>query len=277
MYYLEFLRVRRAFVWYAAIIVVLALVVLYGAFVGNHVDFHSHVSDNGNTRDVHMHGFSDVGDINIPMGPLAAGCGFLALVLATFFAASFNRTSQHAHFAFVRPVSRVRMAVEVVGVDFAAIVAAQLFALAVTLVMVLVVAAVVHLPAHFALDADTLPGGLLGLGCAVMWYAVLQAATAWTPERRGSGLFLGLSIGLLVMAQPLSHATFFGPAFVDVFKAVLFIDPLAYLSTVHANDSGDASFGAYFTAPVGVRALIVWALAAVAIVLASFEWKRVQI
>jgi hypothetical protein len=274
MYYLEFLRVRRVFVWYAAIIVIMALLVLYGAFVGNHVDFHSHVSDNGNSRDVHMHGFSGIGDMNIPIGPLAAGCGFLALAFATFFAASFNRTSQHAHFSFVRPVSRVRMAIEVAGVDVAAIVVAQLFAFAVALATATIAAAVVGAPLHFQRESDTLASGLLGLGCALMWYALLQAVTAWTPEKRGSGLFLGLGVAVLVLAQPLSHATFFGPAFCDVFKAILYIDPLAYFSSVGFKDSGDPS---NFSAPVGVRALIVWALAAVAIVLASFEWKRVQI
>lgn len=276
MYYLEFLRVRRVFVWYAAIVVVMALLVLYGAFVANHVDFHSHVSNDGNTRDVHMHGFSGIGDMGIPVGPLAAGCGFLALAFATFFAASFNRTSQHAHFTFVRPVSRLRMAIEVAGVDVAAIVVAQLFAFAVALAIASVAAAVVGVPLHLQWDSDTVAAGLLGLGSAIMWYAVLQAVTAWTPEKRGSGLFLGLGIAMLVFAQPLSNATIFGPAFCDVFKALLFVDPLAYFSSVNERP-GEPTIGGYFDAPIGVRALIVWVLAAVAIALASFEWKRVQI
>jgi hypothetical protein len=277
MYYLEFLRVRRVFVWYAALIVIVALLVLYGAFVGNHVDFSSHVSENGNTRDVHVHGLAAIGDMNVPIGPVAGVCGFLALAFATFFAASFNRTSQHAHFSFVRPVSRLRMAVEIVGVDVAAIVVAQLFAIAIALATVSFAAAVIRAPLHYVWQGDTLATGLLGLGCAVMWYALLQAFTAWTAERRGSGLFFGIGIAILVLAQPLSHATLLGPLFCDVFKAVLFIDPFAYFSQVRFEDSGDATIGAYFSAAIGIRAAIVWALAGVAIGLASFELKRVQI
>jgi hypothetical protein len=280
---LEFLRVRRVFVWYAGIVVAIALLALYGAFIGSHVDFHSYVSNNGNVRDVHTHGFSSVGPMDVPIGPVAGGCGFLALAFATFFAASFNRTSQHAHFAFVRPVSRLRMAVQVAGVDVAAIVVAQLFALAVALSTILVATGVLqalsgfHVPLHLRWDADTLATALLGLGCAVMWYAILQAVTAWTPERRGSGLFLGLGVTVLVLAQPLSHVTYFGPVFSGAFKALLFIDPLAYFSQVKFEDSGDATIGSYFSAAIGVRALIVWAIAAIAIAVASFEWKRVEI
>jgi hypothetical protein len=175
------------------------------------------------------------------------------------------------------------MAAQVVGVDVAAIVVAQLFAVAIALTTVLVGSAIlqglsgVHVPVHFKWESDTLATALLGLGCAVMWYAILQAVTAWTPERRGSGLFLGIGVALLVLAQPLSHFTYFGPLFCDAFKALLFIDPFAYFSQVKFEDSGDATIGAYFSAAIGVRALIVWALAALAIGLASLEWKRVQI
>jgi len=130
---------------------------------------------------------------------------------------------------------------------------------------------------HFDWRDDSLATGLLGLGCALMWYAILQAVSAWTAERRGSGLFLGITIGVLASAQGLTHATFLGPIFVDVFKAILFVDPLAYFSSVTVNHHGGATIDSYFDMPIALRATIVWVLAAVAIVLATIEWKRVEI
>ncbi len=277
MVYLELLRVRRVFVWYAAILTVIALLVIYGAFVGNHVDFHSQVTENGTTHSVHSHGIHMFrNDAGIPIGPILAICGGFALLFGTFFAASFNRTSQHAHFTFVRPLSRYRMTLEVAGVDLAAIVVAQVFAIAMSFAAISIVGAILQQNIEFRWTGDTLAAGLLGLGCAFAWYAILQAVSAWTPERRGSGVFLGVGIGVLVSAEGLSNLTFLGPIFVDVFKAILLIDPIAYFASGVSN-AGDATLAAFIPNSVAVRAAVVWGLAAVAIVLASVEWKRVEI
>ena len=277
MVYLEILRVRRVFVWYAAILVVIAFLIIYGAFVGNHVDFHSQVTTNGTTRSVHSHGFRMFHtDAGIPIGPILAICGGFAMFFGTFFAASFNRTSQHAHFTFVRPLSRYRMALEIAGVDLMAIVVAQLFAIALTFVTISFAGAILHESIALRWSDDTLAAGLLGLGCAFAWYAILQAVSAWTPERRGSGVFLGVGIAVLVSAEGLSNLTFLGPIFVDVFKAILLIDPIAYFASGVSN-AGDATLASYVPNSVAVRAAVVWGLAAIAIVLASVQWKRVEI
>jgi hypothetical protein len=277
MFYLEFLRVRRVFVWYAATLVAVVLLFIYGTFAANHADIQSQVTTNGTTTTEHLHGLHSIGDMTIPIGPVLAVCGVFALIFGSFFASSFNRTSQHAHFTFVRPVSRSRMALEVASVDVAAILGALLFAAALAFVTMSIVAVTIGHDLHFDWGDQWLATALLALGCALMWYAVLQAVSAWTAERRGSGYIFGIAIAVLASAQGLAHATFLGPVFVDIFKAILFIDPLAYFSSVTVDQHGGATIDSYFAMPIGERALIVWVLAAVAIVLASIEWKRVEI
>ena len=273
MFYLEFLRVRRAFMWYVPLLVVVSLVIIVGAIAGNHANFDTSSSSNGHEQSIHVHGFSSLGVVGVPVQAIAAIAGILALLFSTTFAASFNRTSQHAHFTFVRPVSRIGMATAFVAVDVAAIVVANLIAVAIAFITV---SGSLQAHARFDWSADALGMEVLGLGCAVMWYGVLQAVSAWTAERRGSGIYVGVTIAILCVANPLSHATFLGPI-AQLFGAILYIDPLAYFSSVTIDAARNLSTPSVFVAPLAVRAAIVWTLAAASIVLATFEWKRVEI
>jgi hypothetical protein len=271
MMYLEYLRVRRAFVWYAAGIAIVGLFIVLGSFAGHNVSLNGHVTgDNGSTN-VHVRGFESLGIIPIPIEGFVGTAALLALAFATALAASFNRETQHAHFLFVRPVSRYRMAMVTAGVDIASIATAAIFALVVAFLV-----CSISLWGHvrYVWSSDTLGVAVLGLGAAVMWYALLQALSAWT-SRRG-GIFVGMGAATLGFAIPLSKATILGPV-TYLFKAILLIDPLAYFTSVTMKDNGDVSIGAQFAETLVLRAVIVWLLAAAALAIATISWKRVEV
>ena len=271
MVYLEYLRARRAFLWYAAAIIVIVAFIISGAAIGNSVSLNGHVSGDTGSSDVHVHGLSSLGRVPIPIEGLVGTAAMLALFFATVLASSFNRDSQYAHFLFTRPVSRYRTAALTIGVDFAAILAAAVFALAFAL---LAAAASLREHADFIWSADTIGTAVLGIGAAFAWYGVLQAFSAWTTRR--AGIFVGIGAALLGLAIPFSRISLLGPV-QYFFKAVLFIDPIAYFTSVTMTSGGDVSVGGQFATSLAVRATAVWILAPVSLTIATLCWKRVEI
>ena len=269
MVYLEFLRARRVFVWFAIIVIAISAFIIIGGLLGNNVNIDS-VGDDG-SHGVHVHGLSSLGQIAIPVEVLAALAGVCAIAFGTALAGSLNRNTQYAHFLFVRPVARYRMALLTIGTDVAAIIVSASIGFVLALATTL---AVLRDHAHLVWSGETLTVLILGIGAGVMWYAMLQLFSSWSARRAGG--FIGGGAALLGIAPALAQATFLGPLQL-VFKAILYVDPLAYFSSVGVHDSGVSIDAQIFLASVGIRAVLVWVIAAAALAIASVTWNRVEI
>ena len=271
MVYLEYLRARRVFVWFAAILIALAAFMSFGALLGNNVNFDATDASGSGSSSVHVHGLNSLGIIKVSIDALAGIGAFFAIAMAIALAGSLNRDTQNAHFLFVRPISRDRMALLTIGVDLAAIVIAQIFAFAIA---VLTSLATLRSHAQLVWNADTFGVFLLGLGTATMWYGMLQLFSSWAVRRAGA--FVGVGTAVFALSPALAKATFLGPLHY-LFEYILFIDPLAYFTSVTVGDAGAVSFNSIVSLDSSIRLLLVWILAAVALAIATFNWKRVQI
>lgn len=270
MLYLEFLRVRRVAVWYAGIIVAIVAFIVIGALLGHdaHVAFSD--SDSGGSSHVNVKGLDSLGIVPVPVEAFAGIAAFCAIAFATALAASFNRETAYAHFTFVRPIARLRMAALIAAVDVAAIFVGAIFAFVMAM---LAVAGSLGSHAHYIFSSETFALVFLGLGAAFMWYAILQAVSSWTSGRGGG--FVGLAAGLMGFALPGSHWTFLGPI-VYVFRAILYIDPLAYFSSVTTSGSA-VTVGSFSPGSMLERGLSAWILGAVFLGIAAFFWNRVEV
>lgn len=130
MSYVEFLRVRRAFYIYAAIVATIVLIIVVSIhaarFHGSGGSVHISIGTGTDVRgDTHAPGGSrnDIGAI--PLGLLLGLAGYFSAAFGTVLASSLNRENERG-FAFTKPVSRARLALSYMAVDVAAIVAATL-------------------------------------------------------------------------------------------------------------------------------------------------------
>jgi len=265
MAYLEFARARRAFVWFAGVLVAIAVLVGLGALGGTHaqISVSNDAPGSSNSRTMTL---ASLGAFPIPADVIAAIAIVACFALATALAPSFNRETLHAPLAFVRPVSRVRMALSIVGVDLAALAAIGGFA---GLLATITIAVAVGTHAHVVGVAGALGLALLGLGAAFLWYALLQTASAWSSGRGGA--YAVVAAVVLVLAPLLAHQQFLGPI-ATLFGLVLIIDPLGYLTSIGSGGATSA-----FGGSVATHAVEVWLLAIAFVAAAIALWRRVEV
>jgi hypothetical protein len=132
----------------------------------------------------------------VPFAYYLAIAGFVGLIIATCLGATFARENDgHLEIALMKPVSRTRYALGVIGADLACIAAAE----ALTIVALMIGQAMFEVP-HFDFSGMNLAFVLVALLHPFAWYAMLNAATA--SLKRGSGAVLGFSwpIALVIIA-----------------------------------------------------------------------------
>jgi len=265
MAYLEFARVRHAFTWFAGVLVAVAVLVCLGALGGSHAQI-SVSSDTPSSSSSRTMTLASLGAYPIPAVVIAAIVIVACFALATALAPSFNRETQHAPLAFVRPMSRARMGLSIVSIDLVALVAMGVFA-GLLATITIVIAFGSH--AHIVGVGGALGVAALGLGAAFLWYAILQAASAW-PAGRG-GAYAVVAAVILVLAPLLGHQQVLGPV-ATLFGLVLIVDPLAYLTNV-----GSAGASSVLAGSVAVHAVAVWLLAIAFVAAAIALWCRVEV
>ncbi len=111
---------------------------------------------------------------------------FAGLIFATIFGASFACENGHLEIACLKPVSRMRYALGIIGVDFAGIVLAG----AMTVVAAIICQTMFEVP-HFDFSQLADPITLLLIVLPFSWYAALNAATA--SFKRGAGAVVGFA------------------------------------------------------------------------------------
>ena len=199
------------------------------------------------------------------------GFGFIVgLIVATILGASFSRENEgHLEFALLKPVTRSRYALGVIGVDLAGIAECQLMAIAAFILGQLIF----EIP-HF--DFSGVQPAFVGIVFALpfAWYAGLNAATV--SLKRGAGQFVGfawpVSAVIIAIGSIDIQGTTLGSAIHAIFWTISRIIPLSYGSF--------SSVGAQVNAPAGqslaVNFIIVTILLLVYGVLAIVQWRRVE-
>jgi hypothetical protein len=209
-------------------------------------------------------------DTNSPVNVVIylAFATFAGLLFATIFGAPFACENGHLEIACLKPISRIRYAFGVIGVDAAGIVLAG----AMTVVAAIICQAMFEVP-HFDFSKVADPFTLLLIVLPFSWYAALNAATA--SLKRGAGAVVGFAwpIAFVIIALtsiPLGD-TVVGQTFHTIFWSVSRIIPLTYLAGTHQGASTTPE-GWSYTA----RTLAASGLMLIYGALAIVQWRRVE-
>ncbi len=214
MEYVEILRAKRILTWFTGVLVVGLIIEAISYYAGSH--------RNSN-------------DGTLPFSFFTAAGSVAALIIATFVAPGLNSEAANTTaLVWTRPAPRDAIAWRFIAVDIAAILAGY----AIMLVAVLIGIAVVGgLPA-IEFDAPTIPRYvLLGIGGALMWYAVISAAASRLPGR--GPLFAGLAWGVFPVLAALVQWDFLPIWLHDVIYVLDYLNPMAWLggTTPQGNSS----------------------------------------
>jgi len=247
MVYVEFLRARTSLAWHLGILAAITLL----------------VSSLGHDTSVSINGVRTVmGGTPVPLGALVPVAMLFAAIYASGAGTSLNRENLTRDLSWTKPLSRTLVALQFVLVDVAAI--ALVFAL--TMLAVLAVLLRFHfIPvAGAALGPDL----ALGLGVAVMWYALIQVLTcSLGPGARSISGFLwpAAFVGLGLSKVP--------GALGVIARAFDVVNPLAYMNGTLGN-AGGVHQTSLWPLPVETRALVVWLFAALFCAIAITLWPR---
>jgi hypothetical protein len=212
---------------------------------------------------------------NIPVGILFAIAEVFGLITATMLGGVLAKENDgHLEIAWTKPVSRDRVALASIGVDMAAILASQLAA-----VLLIVIVLVMFILPTFYSSAMTLPAIALTLLGPLAWYACLTAFSA--SLKRGLGMVVGLG-WLAALAIPgIEQGTSYlssdlGLAIHGMFKALTYIDPIEYVHMSFHGSVSDTSMQYTTVGPLGTSAVLLLILTIVYVTLAVLQWRRVE-
>lgn len=194
---------------------------------------------------------------------------FAGLILATCLGAPFACEQGHLEIAMLKPVTRIRYALGVIGADFAGIALAG----AMTIVAAVICQAMFEVP-HFDFSEVAGPLTLLLIVLPFSWYAALCAATA--SMQRGAGAVVGFAWPIAFVTIGLSHiplgGTVVGQTFHVIFRAVASIIPLSYMQVRMMGSTATSDNGLTFS----LNAAIITGLMLIYGALAIAQWRRVE-
>ncbi|MBD5656737.1 MAG: hypothetical protein IAI50_16380 [Candidatus Eremiobacteraeota bacterium] len=191
MFYVEFLRVRRALIIYTIVIVALTAI--------NTISLHlGHVTINEHDHQIQK--------LHIPLTVVLVAAAFGSLLFGTLLSGSLNRERETLALTWTRPAPRERSALNVMLADLAGMV----LAFFITLLVASVPLFTTNIASRIYVDPEFLAGVVLMLGITIMWYGLVQAATSWYRGR--AGLVVGLSWGFFILLIVIGHhRNTFGP------------------------------------------------------------------
>ncbi|HEY0381148.1 MAG TPA: hypothetical protein VGC72_03010 [Candidatus Elarobacter sp.] len=204
MEYVQILRARRILTWYTGFLVVGLVIEAISFYAGRG---------------------KNVQDGSLEFSMLAGGAVIAALIIATLTASGLSAEASHTTaLIWTRPAERDVIAARFVAVDVAAIALGYVIML---VAMVLGIAIIGGLPLVEFDGARTAREVLLGLGGAMMWYAVISVAASRLPGR--GPLLAGLSWGLFPILAGLVFAHNFPVWLHDVIYALNYLNPMAWM------------------------------------------------
>ncbi len=206
---------------------------------------------------------------SVPMLYYMALADIVALIVATLLAAPFAREIEgHLEIVMTKPISRVRYALEAIGVDILGILAASIM----TIVAFYLCQLLFETP---RLDFSGINSRAIAMGLLLplAWYAMLAAATSWFPRNYGAVLGFAwpvvLLIGGLSFVQPSNIVALF---IHDVAWGLSRLSPLTYTSFNISSQMAQDQSLSHFTLRLSMEALLFVVYGALAI----WRWQRVE-
>jgi len=250
MYYAEILYARRRLLIFAAVAVLVAAVFTY------FVTFpppNAHVVNNGQ---------------DVPFDAVLGFGGFFATIMASMVAASMNRSSLHLPYVWTKPASRERTALSYMLVDILTILAA--FA-----VVVAICSIVLALPPRnrMTFDHQTLLMLSRSLAVPLMLYAVVEAATSWTPRRLAAAGGLIWPIGFALDFLTEINLPF---PLAQVFFVLNIFNPIAYIPTIRFHSHLEISASSPLPLDFNGQTIVALCIFVLACCIATYNWRRMQ-
>jgi hypothetical protein len=264
MTYVQFLRLRKMLTIYAIMTGAVFLIFVAVAHAPNA----SFQIDGVPRHQVHH-------SSSMPLSGVLFLSAWCAIIFATIVGMSLNRENDGVEMVWTKPIARGRLAVEYILMDFAGIVVAFAFAVALCL---LALASVGSL-ASLTVDARTLPTLVIGLGAAVMWYGLLQGISSWQPGGRG-GLVIGVSwTATFVLASMAGGTINANQSLHQFFLAIDVINPVAYFSSYTLSAYGAHASPVLPQALAGteMRSTLTWGIGLLGCTAAVIGWKRLEV
>ncbi len=206
----------------------------------------------------------------VPMIYYMAIADVVALVVATILAAPLAREIDgHLEIALTKPISRVRYALGVIGVDVVGILAASFLTVAAFYLCQLLFESP-------RLDFSGLNARAIAMGVALpmAWYAMLSAATTWLNRAYGAvqgfAWPVAIFIGILASIEPNNAVALFVH---DVAWVISRLDPLSYVSMAEPSANGAIAYAdSNFALRISIEVLLFVVYGALAV----WRWQRVE-
>ena len=257
MEYVEMLRARKVLRNYALVLLA-GLILVVASFFSNHVGAHLEVH-------VQTAKPGDPGAVGV-FSSIFAACALAAFIIATCIAPGLNAESSTLALTWTRPVPRSTIAWRFIAIDLATIAVSY----AALFVVVIVVLAMFGVLGRFRFDGgDAAVVVARGLGCALMWYALVTLVTARLPGR--GGMIAGLSWAAFLVLAGLS-ATPFPPLIGALIALLNYLNPLAYFGHI-------GSGGQHAIIPLGgtLDTLLPWCIGIAALIGTVRLWSTREV
>jgi hypothetical protein len=271
MYLVELLRVRKSLAIYTVLLTLAVAFVSFSmrAAIVSQTDGGVSVSVGGRPDPVAAHHLAHVMG-TIPLSAILILVTVLTMMFTTALASSLNKERDNLFSTFTKPISRVRLALWYFAIDAGAILTA--FVLAAVLAVAVPIAAAGDV-SRVIFDQSATATAVLGFGAALMWFGLVQAATAG--YRGSGGIVAGLSWPVFGVLAGLRSAEWLGPMVHGLIVALDVFNPLVVLATVGSENLGSGA------PPDGlgpaVRIGLTYAIAAGACGLAILSWQRREV
>lgn len=254
MEYVEILRARRVLRIYAVVLLVgLVLAALSLFSFGGHLSGHVNVRIEG-------------GRPTLTVSAILVAAATAAFTIATNAALGLGAESSTLAITWTRPVPRSTIAWRFIAIDLATI----LVSYAALFVVILIGLAMFGLLGSLNLDGPEAAATLAsGLGCAVMFYALVMLLTVLLPGRGGA--IAWLSWAAFLVLGGLWAAPF--PTLIHwLIVALNYLNPLAYFGNI-----GSSGTDSILPLSRGVRTLLAWCMGFAALVAAVRLWSTREV
>ena len=259
MAYVEWLRARRRLIAFTVVFIILAALIVSPFFFG-HVTIDSPARTGRDGRRQHL------AQAHLPLSPLFAGAALLCLMFTTTLGTSLNAQHDVLNLVFTRPVSRERLALIYFGIDAGAIVVCFVLA---ALIVGFIPLALLGILDRFYIDPFAPFVAAIGIGASLMFYGILQGATAWS--RGSTALTVGLAWPVFALAA-IPGTPPFGARVNGLLTVIRVLDPLVYL-----RDGGYLATVGTDAATLATTFATVLAIAFAGCALAVAEWRRLEV
>ncbi|MBV8490932.1 MAG: hypothetical protein JO199_10430 [Candidatus Eremiobacteraeota bacterium] len=196
--------------------------------------------------------------------------GAVAMIIATLLGAPFARENDgHLEIALSKPISRVKLGIEILLVDSVGILATWVM----TMIFLFAAHAVIESPQHSFGPYD-LVIGLISIAAAFAWYAMICAATA--SMKRAYGAIQGIAWPVCGIVAIAANSNFGNSGLAQLVRAVA--TPFSWLvpfNWMRYPIGADAAHPAIDPNPYTMLTILLL-LALVYAAIAVYQWRRVE-